>query len=112
MDSDDGRASSPTPGRIFVLGDGKSYLTEEVEAERQYLLAHPESDYSMQREARIAEQKQEVYNSEEYFGKSTSEKEREETSAPRPQDSITSPDSAKRISETAIPEKLVSPAKT
>lgn len=130
MDSDDGRASSPTPGRIIVLGDGKTYLSEEAETDHEHLTAHPEVDYDdVQPNARIAEQKREAYKREDYFGKSTPKREREETPAPQPQDSnkkedsrdetalslpghITSPDNAKRISESAIPEKLVSPAKT
>lgn len=133
MDSDDGRASSPTPGRVIVLGDGKTYLSEEAEIDQEHLAAHPELYYGHQAEIKLAQQKQETYKMEEYFGKSTQKREREETPAPQPQESIKKEDSSdesalslsghitstdndrtevKRISESAIPEKLVSPAKT
>jgi len=128
MDSEDGRASSPAPGRIIVLGDGKTYLSDDSEMIQEDPTAQ-ELYAGEQMELRLEAQERETYNREEYFGKSTPNGEREETPAPQPQEltkkeessdksalslsgQITSPDNAKRISESAIPEKLVSPAKT
>lgn len=92
-----------------------------------------EAETGLKRDTRIYREKAEVYKMEDHFGKPSPRSEREDTPAPQPQESIKNEDSsdnsalslsghitstdtdrteAKRISESAIPEKLVSPAKT
>ena len=110
-------------GRIILLGDGSEILTDGDDTE---MFDHGEEDKDL--ESQVSKSHPELED-----GEARPRSEREETPAPQPQESndnqhptdtdkasisgtATLPDTAKveakRIPESAIPEKLVSPAKT